>query len=263
VAERPPSTVETTAAKGLAERVDAGVFRPLKIRKAVDEVISVIVDALHSGLIEPGQRLPREADMAERLEVSRNTVSEALARLEAAGVVTIRRGKHGGALVLTRSIPRSLLLGDRVPTEIVQLLQVRRPLEMQATLLTVEHASESEIDDLRRVVSMLHELMDDPEEFIAVDLQFHAMLGATSGNELLASYMEDLFRRMLALRVQYPRGRLDLDVALENQRLSMAAIESGDLSQVISATAEHLGRVEEHYLGGRLPAWLPRQLWIH
>jgi DNA-binding FadR family transcriptional regulator len=262
VTNRHPSTVVTGAAKELAERADAGVFRPLKIRKAVDEVISVIVDALHSGLIEPGQRLPREADMAERLEVSRNTVSGALARLEAAGVVTIRRGKHGGALVLTRSIPRSLLLGDRVPTEIVQLLQIRRPLEMQATLLTAEHATDSELGELRRVVSMLPELMDDPEEFIAVDLQFHAMLGATSGNDLLASYMEDLFRRMLALRVQYPRGRLDLDVALENQGRSLAAIESRDLAEVISATEDHLGRVEEHYLGGRLATWLPRELWI-
>lgn len=251
---------DRSAAQEAGPRVEAEVFRPLKLRKAVDEVISVIVDALHAGLIEPGERLPREADMAKRMEVSRNTVSEALARLEAAGVVTIRRGKHGGALVLTRSIPRSLLLGDREPPEIAQMLQVRRPLEMQATLMTAEHANDDQLAELRRLVSMLGDLMETADEFIAVDLQFHAMLGVTSGNELLAFYLEDLFRRMLALRIQYPRGRLALDVALENQEISMDAIESRDPVRIVEATELHLGRVEEHYLGVRLEAWLPPSL---
>jgi len=257
-----PDALPADSPSATAERVPVSVFRPLKIRKAVDEVISVIVDALHSGMIEPGQRLPREADMAKQLDVSRNTVSDALARLESAGVVTIRRGKHGGASVLTRSIPRTLLLGDREPTEIVQLLQARRPLELQATLLTAEHASDEQIAELRRLVSLLDELLADPDEFIAVDLQFHAMLGSTSGNALLGTFLEDLFRRLLALRMQYPRGRLSLDVALGNQRLSLAAIESRDPARIVAATEEHLGSVEEHYLGGRLDAWYPSSLSI-
>ena len=72
-AERPRATAGAAPSRGAGERARAELFRPLKIRKAVDEVISVIVDALHSGLIQPGERLPREADMAERPSRSRGT----------------------------------------------------------------------------------------------------------------------------------------------------------------------------------------------
>ena len=136
-------------------------------------------------------------------------------------------------------------------------------MSCRSTLLTAEHATDRQLAILRRLVAMLPELTDVPDEFIAVDLQFHAMLGATSGNELVAAFMEDLFRRMLALRIQYPRGRLDLDVALENQRRSLAAIELREPAEVLAATEEHLGSVEEHYLGSRLDAWLPNLLSNH
>jgi GntR family transcriptional repressor for pyruvate dehydrogenase complex len=240
-----------------AGRISPGIFRPLTVRKAVDEVVSVIIDALHGGLVEPGQRLPREADLAARLEVSRNTVSEALGRLERAGVVSIKRGNRGGAFVQTRLSPPDLLIGDREPAEIVKLLQVRRPLETQATLLTVAHAKDADLSELRRLVAVLPSLVRNPDEFIAVDLQFHASLGRLSGNLVLATYMEDLFRRILVLRSQYPSGRVDLDTALENQRRSLKAIESRERATVLDATDEHLGSVEEHYLGARLSAWMP------
>jgi DNA-binding FadR family transcriptional regulator len=85
---------------GEATRVSVEIFQPLVIRRAVDEVVSVLVDAIHGRLLEPGDRLPREVDLAERLAVSRNTVNQPTARLERAGVVSVRRGPHGGTVVI-------------------------------------------------------------------------------------------------------------------------------------------------------------------
>ncbi|MHB1614565.1 MAG: FadR/GntR family transcriptional regulator [Actinomycetes bacterium] len=58
-----------------------------------------IVTAIALGHFLPGQRLPAERDLAERLGVSRGTVREALAQVAAAGLVEIRRGRTGGAYV--------------------------------------------------------------------------------------------------------------------------------------------------------------------
>ena len=54
--------------------VRIGAFRPIRQRRAADEVIAVVADAIRSGLYRPGDFLPRQADLAERLQVSRSVV---------------------------------------------------------------------------------------------------------------------------------------------------------------------------------------------
>jgi GntR family transcriptional regulator, transcriptional repressor for pyruvate dehydrogenase complex len=245
------------AASSVAARVSPDIFHPLRIRKAVDEVVSVLVDAIHGGLLEPGDRLPRVADVAARLEVSRNTVAEAIARLEQAGVVSVRRGNRGGILVESHSVPPGLLAEDAESPEIFHVLQARRPLETQATLLAAKHATEADFQELRRLVSLLPGLVRSPHEFIAVDFKFHVALGRLSRNSIIGDHMDDLFRRFTLLRSQYPVGAIDLERGVQNQVLSLAALEAGEETRILDAVDEHLGSVEEHFLASRLPRWEP------
>src|SRR3990172_12269812 len=85
------------------------VFRPLRMRKAAEEVVAVIVDAIRGGIYEPGEKLPRERDLAAALEVSRAVVREAVGILERAWIVTVRRGVNGGIVVETRWIPKEVI----------------------------------------------------------------------------------------------------------------------------------------------------------
>ncbi len=231
------------------------------IRKAVDEVVSVLVDAIHGGLVEPGDRFPREVDLAARLDVSRNTVNQAMARLEMAGVVSVRRGSHGGAVVVSHSVPPELLIdtpnGDE--TEVTQWLQARRPIETQATLLAARRITDAQLAELRRLVEKLPSLVDDDRQFMSVDLRFHAEIGRISGNVLLAGYLDDLMRRFLVLRTQYPVGRSGFKEGIENQWASLEALESRDEQRILDATDDHIGAAEEHFLGSRLPRWEPHE----
>lgn len=240
-------------------RASVEIFQPLVMRKAVDEVMSVLVDAIHGGLIEPGDRFPREVDLAARLDVSRNTVNQAMARLEHAGVVSVRRGSQGGAVVISHSVPPELLVSDDgEETEVNQWLYARRPIETQATLLAARRVTDEQLADLRRLVEMLPALVDDDRQFMSVDLRFHAELGRLSGNALLATYLDDLMRRFLVLRTRYPVGRSGFKEGIDNQRMSMDALESRDEQRVLDVTDAHIGAAEEHFLGSRLPRWEPR-----
>lgn len=242
------------------ERVAIENFHPLVMRKAVDEVVSVLVDAIHGGLLEPGDRFPREVDLAARLDVSRNTVNQAMARLDNAGVVTVRRGSRGGAVVVTHSVPPELLVAsrEREATEVTQWLQARRPIETEATLLAARRITAAELQELRRLVEMLPSLTGDDRQFMSVDLRFHAEIGRLSGNVLLAEYLDDLMRRFLVLRTQYPVGRSGFREGIDNQWRSLEALESGDEERILAATDDHIGAAEEHFLGARLPRWEPR-----
>jgi GntR family transcriptional repressor for pyruvate dehydrogenase complex len=235
-------------------KIDA--YRPLRVKKAAEEVVVVIVDAIRGGLYEPGEKLPRERDLAGALEVSRSVVREATGILERAGVVSVRRGTTGGTVVATRWIPQEVIAAIQGETyaSMRSLLEARRILETEAAVLAGSRRTDEDIDELRRLVELLPELMDDPEEFLAVDIQFHVRLAKASGNEVLAEYVRETLRNFTSSRAQYPVGHIGLEQALLNQRDTFEAILSGSILRIARSIDRHLGNGEEYFLGERLPA---------
>ena len=236
-----------------------GAFRPLRVKKAAEEVVAAIVDAIRGGMYEPGDKLPRERDLAAALKVSRAVVREAVGVLERAKIVSVRRGAAGGIFVDTRWIPQEVIeaIEGESSSSMRALLEVRRILETQAALLAGERRSEADIGDLRRLVDMLPELMDDPEEFVAVDIRFHVRIGDASGNELLAGYLRETMTKFSSRRVQYPVGHVDLETALLSQRDTFEAIVDGAHKRVAQSIDRHLGHAEQHFLGDQLGAYRP------
>src|SRR6266571_9304673 len=72
-------------------------FAPARRLRTLDDVFLQIRDAILAGEIAEGSRLPNERELAERFEVGRPTIREALRSLEALGMVEIRAGRSGGA----------------------------------------------------------------------------------------------------------------------------------------------------------------------
>lgn len=232
-------------------------FRPIRLRKAADEVVAAIVDGIRAGLWEPGDLLPRERDLAARLEVSRTTVREATGLLSRAGVLTVRRGNRGGVEIATRIVPASIMTEIEAlgPSETRSLLQARRAIETSSAVLSSQRATPADLADLERLVDELHSLIDVPEEFLEVDFQFHLRVAEASGNALMAEFLREILRRYAAIRSQYPVGHVALDRGIANQQATLDAIRSGDPERVVAAMDEHLGSVEEHFLGERLSTW--------
>ena len=233
------------------------VFRAIRVQRAADEVCIAILDPLRSGVFTVGDRLPREKDLAERFEVSVHTVSEALSILEKTGIVTQRRGRYGGTYVVSlanvRTVLASILASSHSgpQAELRGLFELRRPLELQAALLTAERAGPEHMIQLRRLADAL-----DPDlstaEFRATDVQFHLYLGEASGNARLRDYLRHYFDEYQLLRDRFPVQHLQRDAAVRAQRAYLDAITSRDRSRVRAATDEHLGTVEELFLGVRL-----------
>jgi GntR family transcriptional repressor for pyruvate dehydrogenase complex len=232
-------------------------FRPIRLRKASDVVVAAIVDGIRAGLWEPGDMLPRERDLASKLEVSRTTLREATALLARNGVLAVKRGNGGGFAVMTRSVPSSLMTEMEVvgPLQVRSLLEVRRLVETPAAVLAGRAASAWQLDELERLVEGLRELLDAPEEFIEFDFQFHLRVAEYSGNELMHEFLQEILRQYSTIRTQYPVGHVDLELGIHNQRTTLEAIRSGSVPVILDAVDDHLGSVEEHFLGERLARW--------
>lgn len=77
-------------------------FRPIRTRRAFEEICERIREQLALGVLKPGDKLPPERDLAQQLGVSRNVLREALRSLEMAGVLRLLKGVKGGAFIQDR-----------------------------------------------------------------------------------------------------------------------------------------------------------------
>src|ERR1700684_3575881 len=74
-------------------------FRPIRTRRAFEEICERIREQLALGVLKPGDKLPAERELAQQLGVSRNVLREALRSLEMAGILKLRKGVKGGAFI--------------------------------------------------------------------------------------------------------------------------------------------------------------------
>ncbi|SEP51542.1 FadR/GntR family transcriptional regulator [Amycolatopsis saalfeldensis] len=159
-----------------------------------DVAIDKIKDMIISGELAPGDRLPKEAELAQRLGLSRSSLREAVKALCLIRVLDVRQGD--GTYVT--SLEPNLLLDAMTfvvdfhrDDTVLDFLAVRRILEPAATALAALHMGEEDIAELG---ALLDELADAPtvEALVANDLQFHRKIADGSGNPVLCSLLDSL-----------------------------------------------------------------------
>ncbi|MEV8623684.1 FadR/GntR family transcriptional regulator [Streptomyces sp. NPDC051079] len=159
-----------------------------------DEAIEKIKAMIVSGELGPGSKLPKEADLAERLGLSRNSLREAVKALSVIRVLDVRQGD---GTYVTSLQPQLLLdtLGFVVDFHqddtVLEFLEVRRILEPAAAAMAARVMPDEDIAALREV---LDDLAEDAslEELIANDFAFHRAIAVGSGNTVLCSLIEGL-----------------------------------------------------------------------
>jgi GntR family transcriptional regulator, transcriptional repressor for pyruvate dehydrogenase complex len=159
-----------------------------------DSAIERIKDRILSGELRPGQRLPREADLAEELGISRNSLREAVGALS---VVNILHVRHGDGTYVTSLDPPLLLEALSFVADfhrddsLLDFLEVRRILEPAATALAARHISADEVAQLKSMTSNVS-LRMSVNKLVDYDLRFHTLVADSSGNSVLASLIRNL-----------------------------------------------------------------------
>jgi GntR family transcriptional repressor for pyruvate dehydrogenase complex len=213
-----------------------------------DAAIDKIKQMILSGELAPGSRLPKEADLAERLGLSRNSLREAVRAQALINVLDVRQGDGTYVTSLEPQLlldAMSFVVDFHQDDTVLQFFQVRRILEPAATAMAATRMSESEVAELRKILA---ELPADPsvEQLVANDLEFHQHIAAGSGNAVLCSLIESLSGPTTRARIW--RG-LTQENALEKTREQHAAICDAIASrqpEVARAWATvHIAGVEE------------------
>lgn len=168
-----------------------------------DEAIERIKSMIVSGELHPGDRLPKEADLAERLGLSRNSLREAVRALSLIRVLDVRQGD---GTYVTSLQPDVLLdtvgfvIDFHRDDSVLHLLEVRRILEPAATAMAAQVMTDNEIASLGALVDSMSTAAD-LNELIKGDLEFHHRIAVGSGNPVLASLIDSLSAPTLRARI--------------------------------------------------------------
>ena len=219
-----------------------------------DEAISKIKEMIVSGALRPGDRLPKEADLAERLGLSRNSLREAVKALSMIRVLDVRQGDGTYVTSLEPHLLLDLLgfvVDFHTDDAVMHFLEVRRLLEPAATALAAQRMS---ADDVEKLQSVLDELGPGPsiEALVANDLEFHRRIAAGAGNPVLSSLLDGISGPTTRARIW--RGLTQQGAAertREQHQAIVDAIAAGQPDLARSWATVHVAGVEE---------WLRRAL---
>ena len=152
-------------------------------QKAYKGVIDYFKKKIMDGELRPGEKLPPERDIAERLNVSRNSVREAIRIMDMTGVISSQQGSGN---YITCEFQKSLA---ETMTMMFAMDQIRQALECLAFSLAIEHASDEQIKEMESLVKELDKSTDDVKN-AALDKKLHFMLAQSSGNILVLDFLE-------------------------------------------------------------------------
>ncbi|HWU07257.1 MAG TPA: FadR/GntR family transcriptional regulator [Streptomyces sp.] len=213
-----------------------------------DEAIEKIKEMIVSGALAPGDRLPKESELAAELGLSRNSLREAVRALSLIRILDVRQGD---GTYVTSLDPQLLLeaIGFVVDFHrddtVLEFLAVRRILEPAATAMAALRIGEEQLDSLS---AQLDALGPEPsvEALVAGDLEFHRGIVQASGNSVLCSLLDGLSGPTTRARVW--RGLTQEDAVsrtLHEHHAILAALRDRDAEAARSWATVHVASVEQ------------------
>lgn len=206
-------------------------YQPLR-----EVVCESLRNAIREGVLKPGERI-MEIQLAEELGVSRTPVREAIRKLELEGYVVMmpRRGTYVASMSIR---------------DINEIFEIRTALESLSNGLAADHITDEELEHLQRLLVVIGGYIKEGniEKIVETDIEFHDVMYHAARNQRLVgiiSNLRDQLTRFRTLSMSYP-GRLE--ETLEEHKLIVEAIASGDRRAASKAAERHMENSEKTLL---------------
>jgi GntR family transcriptional repressor for pyruvate dehydrogenase complex len=231
--------------------MEAGMnFQPIKSKKIYEEIMEQIESLIVQGGFNPGDKLPSEREMAERLGVSRGSVREALTALAAIGILDIRPGE--GTFVASTSdqdtIEALAMIWSVERNSLAELMEVRRILESEAAALCAARATPEDVRHMELMLDDMKNTAERHEQGVDFDLYFHFAIGQGTGNRVLHRLLNTLDQMMHQTFLQnrqemYASPGVAQRIISEHEVI-LEAIRNRDVQAAREGMLNHLDHVE-------------------
>ncbi len=228
-------------------------FQKVQSEKLAHAVVTQIELLILRGILRPGERLPSERELSDRLGVSRPSLREAVAELQGRGLLATRAG--AGVYVAN-------VLGSAFSPALVELfashdeavfdyIGFRRDMEGLAAERAARLASDTDlevIDTIFRKMEAAHQKRNPADE-ARLDAEFHLSIIEASHNVVMLHMMRAMFD-LLREGVFYNRQmmfkqRTTRELLLDQHRAINVALQARDATAARAAAEAHLSYVAQ------------------
>ena len=223
------------------------MFTPVSAGRISGEIVGQIKRAILGGQLTPGDRLPSERELAEQFGVSRVTVRDALRILEASGLIEIRVGARGGAIVtrpgaarVGEGLTHMLVMSAVTPADVTE---ARLVFEIGTIALICERANDDDIAALTRICERSEAALADGAFHVGISAEFHTRLALATHNPAIAMIM-DSFQEPLIMslrRAKETAPQMGVEGTKEHWEL-VRAIAARDVDHAEEVMRQHLLR---------------------
>jgi len=225
------------------------VFSSVKSEKVPDIVYNQLVSLISRGHFKPGQRLPSEREMAFELEVSRQSLREAINRARLQGLLEVKQG--GGTFVISslkdNLLPPLSILLEKEAKNVLEFLEMRKVIEGWCAEKAALAAQEADLRSMEEILERMGQAKVSDAVWQKKDLEFHSSIAAATHNLIALHIMEgleDSFQSYFRLK-KYSTKPERKDVLLVQHRRIFEAISRNDPAAARVGMLEHLDYVEE------------------
>ena len=205
-----------------------------------------ILELIASGELSAGMRLPSERALAERFNVSRTVVREAIIALEVQDIVDVRLGS--GIYVCAAPVRRKTGIGLPGGPGPIETLRARMLIEGEVAALAAVERKDSDLDRILATLAAMRENVDNKEASESADREFHRCIAQATGNAVLLSvvtamwdsaHADPLWRKI----EQHFHSRTLREVVHADHQRIFTAIMGRDSAAARQAMSVHLTKV--------------------
>jgi len=236
-------------------------IQPLRAHEYVAEQIRRHISLR---LIQPGESLPAERELAVMFGVGRPTIQNALRLLEATGLVEARRGRNGGTFVSQRAsdsmaADELIVRVMRNRKELEDLLQYRRVVEPAVARIAAGARRNVDVAAMRKAIRGMAAATTEPD-YMRHDTDFHIAMARATGNTVLAQAIEEIRMKLNDAMTLLPESDTwHRRISREHEAL-LEAIERGDGESAEGLMEQHVANSEQS-LRAVLAAIRRRRAW--
>lgn len=228
----------------LAEMAYEALLRPVRAGNAFEETVERLLTAIKLGIAQPGERLPAERELAQRLSVSRVTLREAIRALQQSGFVESRRGRYGGTFVqvvlprLSKAAARRL--AKQTGADLDDTLALREVLEVGAAELAARNGHHS--SSARHLETCLRDcaLATDAAGYRRFDSRLHLAVAEVAGSPSLTAAVAKSRMSVNAFLDSMPLIERNIEHSESQHAEIVAAVLAGDQEWARRAMSQHL-----------------------
>ena len=223
-------------------------FREITPIRLYESVIEQIMNLIKNNKLKPGDKLPPERELAERLSISRGSLREAFRVLESRGIIKskpgggryireIRKNGHNNTENIILSLEKSSIL---------ELLEAREIFEVKIVKLAAQRATAEDIELIEMVLNKMNqkeELKD--EKKTESDTEFHLAIAGASHNFVFVNIIKlhlDLLKETREKTQQIPGRR---EKRWHEHQAILQAIKEHDSKRAGEAMLKHLKSIRK------------------